>query len=147
MGQLSQAYYESKNNLESIPLVPTIPKEAIIGIAPSQPPTALAVMGTMSFVATKPFKPIPRISSVWLNSLPVQHERFADAMTDFGPSISQVTKYHENGFFVTEFLFKFADCPLRMRVRSPGENPFSGPVYLTKVSTCHHKLLTWAEHY
>jgi hypothetical protein len=34
-----------------------------------------------------------------------------------------------------------------MRVRSPGEDPFSGPVYLTKVSTCHHKLLTWAEHY
>jgi hypothetical protein len=26
MGQLTQAYYESKNNLESTPLVPTIPK-------------------------------------------------------------------------------------------------------------------------
>jgi hypothetical protein len=101
MGHFSQAYYESKNNLESIPLVPTIPKEAIIDIAPSQPPTALAVTGTMSFVATKPFKPIPRISLVWLNSLPVQHERFADAMTDLGPSISQVKKYHVNRFFVT----------------------------------------------
>jgi hypothetical protein len=107
----------------------------------------LAVTGTMSFVATKTFKPIPCISSVWLNSLPVQHERFANAMTDLGPSISQGKKYHENGFFVTEFQCKFADCPLRMRVRSPGEDPFSGPVYLTKVSTCHHKLLTWAEHY
>ncbi len=147
MGQLTQTYYESKNNLESTPLVPTIPKEAIIGIAPSQPPTTLAVTGTMSFVATKPFKPIPRISSVWLNSLPVQHERFADAMTDVGPSISQVKKYHENGFFVTELQCKIADCPRRMRIRSPGEDSFSGPVYLTKVSTCHHKLLTWAEHY
>jgi hypothetical protein len=50
-------------------------------------------------MATKPFKPIPRVSSVWLNSLPVQHERFADAMTDLGPSISQVKKYHVTGFF------------------------------------------------
>jgi hypothetical protein len=131
MGQLTQTYYEWKSNLESTPLVPTIPKEAIIGIAPSQPPTALAVTGTMSFVATKPFKPIPRLSSVWLNSLPVQHERFADAMTDLRPSIFQVKKYHENGFFVTEFQCKFADCPLRMRVRSPGEDSFSGLVYLT----------------
>jgi hypothetical protein len=64
MGQLTQAYYESENNVGSTPLVPTIPKEAIIGIAPSQPPTTLAVTGTMSFVATKPFKPIPHISSV-----------------------------------------------------------------------------------
>jgi hypothetical protein len=128
-------------------LVPTIPKEAIISIAPSQPPTTLAVTGTMSFVATKLFKPIPRISSVWLNSLPVQHESFAYAMTDLGPSISQVKKYHETGFFVTEFQCKFADCPLRMRVQSPGEDPFSGRVYLTKVSTCHHKLLTSVEHY
>jgi hypothetical protein len=34
-----------------------------------------------------------------------------------------------------------------MHVRSPGENPFSGPIYLTKIETCHHKLITWAEHY
>ena len=142
MGQLTQTYYESKNNLESTPLVPTNPKDAIIGIAPSQPPMTLAVTGSMSFVATKPFQPIPRLPSVWLNSLPVQHERFADAMTDVGPSISQVKKYHENGFFVTELQCKFADCPRRMRIRSPGEESFSGPVYLTKVSTCHHKLLT-----
>jgi hypothetical protein len=100
MGHLTQAYYESKNNLESTPLVPTIPKEAIIGIAPSQPPTTLAVTGTMSFVATKRFKPIPRISSVWLNSLPVQHERFADAMTDLGPSISQVKSTMKTDFLL-----------------------------------------------
>jgi hypothetical protein len=68
-------------------------------------------------------------------------------MTDLGSSIFQVEKYHENGFFVTEFQCKVADCPRRMRVQSPGEDPSFGPVYLTKLSTCHHKLLTWPEHY
>jgi hypothetical protein len=53
VGQLTQAYYESANNLECTPLVPTIPKEAIIRSAPSQPPMTLAVMGPMDCVATK----------------------------------------------------------------------------------------------
>jgi hypothetical protein len=57
MGQLTQAYYEPKNNFESTPLVPTIPKEAIIGIAPSQPPTTLAVTGTMISWQPNPLNP------------------------------------------------------------------------------------------
>jgi hypothetical protein len=69
MGQLTQAYYKSKNSLESTPSAPTIPKEVIVGIAPSQPPMTLAMTGSMSFVATKPFQPIPHLLSVWLNSL------------------------------------------------------------------------------
>jgi hypothetical protein len=70
-------------------------------------------------------------------------------MTDLGPSISQAKKNQENGDFVSEFQFQFqfADCRLHMHVQSPGGDPFSGPVYLTKVSTCHHKLPTQAEHY
>jgi hypothetical protein len=147
MGQLTQAYCVTKYNLESTPSVPTIPKEAIIGSAPSQPPITLAVMGPINCLATKPFQPIPHLPSVWLNSLPVQHECFADAKTDLGPSISQVKKYRENCDFVSEFQCKFADCPRRMCVQSLGGDPFSGPVYLTKVSSCHHKLLPWAEHY
>jgi hypothetical protein len=86
MGQLTQAYYESKNYLESTPSVPTISKEA--GLNLSEPPMTLAVTGSMSLVATKAFQPIPCLPLVWLNSLPVQR----DAMTDLGPSIFQGKK-------------------------------------------------------
>jgi hypothetical protein len=53
MGQLTQAYYESKNNVESTPVestpfVPTISKKAIIGSAPPHPRMTLAETGPIS---------------------------------------------------------------------------------------------------
>jgi hypothetical protein len=38
-------------------------------------------------------------------------------------------------------------CPHRMRVQSPGNSPFSGPVTLRRISTCSHLIITWAAHY
>jgi hypothetical protein len=74
----------------------------------------VALKGPMSFVATNPLQPIPHLPSVWLNSLPVEHYKcFVDAMTDLGPSISQVKKYQENGVFVSEIHVehkRFADA-------------------------------------
>jgi hypothetical protein len=34
-----------------------------------------------------------------------------------------------------------------MRVESPGDGPFSGPVYLTAILACSHQVITWEEHY
>jgi hypothetical protein len=34
-----------------------------------------------------------------------------------------------------------------MRVESPGEGPFSGPVYFTTILACSHQVITWEEHY
>jgi hypothetical protein len=157
IGQLTQAYYESKttgNATAHISSPSPLP----------QPPTidnvrgAIVTTASLSF-ASRPsiesvgfripisLQPIPRKSSVWLNSSSLNHERFADAMSELGPAIRQVKKYEENGTFVSEYQCKFLQCRTRMRVRSPGEDPFSGPVTLTKIGICQHRLITWSEHY
>jgi hypothetical protein len=38
-------------------------------------------------------------------------------------------------------------CPHGMRVQSPGDSPFSGPVTLRRISTSSHLIITWAAHY
>ena len=55
-------------------------------------------------------------------------------MSALGPTITQIKKYHENDIFVSEYRCKLKNCLRRMRVHSPGEGPFSGPVYLTFIS-------------
>jgi hypothetical protein len=56
------------------------------------------------FGSSNPFQPIPWISLVWLDGSPIEHECFADAMPEIGPTMRQVKKYEENGTFVSECL-------------------------------------------
>jgi hypothetical protein len=73
----------------------------------------------------------------------IEHEPFADAMSELGTNITQIKKFAENGTFVSpnisvNFKNTFAVCVCGF----PEENPFSGPIYLTKIRTCHHKSFT-----
>ena len=151
VGKLTQAYFESKHNLESSFGIPDSNiKPTIINRNNSlslNEQTSHVVVRSCELRSIQPEPPTRRTSQVWLNLPHVQYERLGDAMSALGPTITQIKKYHENDIFVSEYRCKLKNCLRRMRVHSPGEGPFSGPVYLTFIGVCSHQAITWTDHY
>jgi hypothetical protein len=155
-GQLTQAYFESKHKFESSFAVPNSKFEPTTTISKPKPSiveptrhTMLCVPGSTLY-SGNPHHPAPlcRITpKVWMNLPHVEYERLGDAMSALGPTIVQVKKSNENGTFITEYKCKLPNCKHRMRVESPGDGPFSGPVLLTTILSCSHEVITWEEHY
>jgi hypothetical protein len=135
-GQLIQAYFESKHKLESSFYLPNGKLEPTTSIIKPKPSVAeptshsiLRVPGSKIYSGI-PHHPDPsrQTSPVWLNVPPVEYARLADCMSALGPDILQVKKSNENCTSITEYECKLPNSKHRMRVESPGEGPFSGPV-------------------
>jgi hypothetical protein len=155
VGQLTQAYFESKHKLESSfdlpntkfePAVPSSKPQSSIGESTSHN-MLRAPASKIHPGITHHSDPTHQTAPVWFNQLHVEFERLGDAMLVLGPTILHVKKYTNKGKCITEYKFRFPNCKRRMRVVSPGDGPFSGPAYLTTLLACSHKIISWAEHY
>ncbi len=103
IGQLTQAYYESKTTghvtahiSSPSPLPQPPPIDSFRGAIVTNAILSFAScpsIESLHFGTPISLQPIPRKSSVWLNSSSLNHERFADTMSELGPAIRQVKKY------------------------------------------------------
>jgi hypothetical protein len=154
-GQLTQAYFESKHQLESSFDLPNTKFEPTV--PSSKPQSSIAESTSHNMLRAPASKIHPGITHhsdptcqttpVWSNQPHVEFERLGDAMLALGPTILHVKKSTNKGKCITEYKCRFPNCKRRMRVVSPGDGPFSGPAYLTTLLACSHKEISWAEHY
>jgi hypothetical protein len=157
VGQLTQAYFESKHDLESSFLEQKCTHESTIPASnhksgvpvPTFDVIKRASRSSLKSVLAHNCPRIPRKSKTWSHCPPIQYERLGDALAFLGPTITQVKMDIdvENSLFLFEYRCKMPKCPHQMRVQSPGDSPFSGPVTLRRISTCSHLIITWAAHY
>ena len=96
VGKLTQAYFESKHNLESSFGIPDSNiKPTIINRNNSlslNEQTSHVVVRSCDTRSIQPDPRTRRISQVWLNLPHVQYERLGDAMSALGPTITQIKK-------------------------------------------------------
>ena len=98
VGQLTQAYFESKHDLQSSFLVQNRTHELTIpasnhksGVpAPTFDVVKHASRPSLKSVVAHNCPPIPRKSKVWSHCPPIQYERLGDALAFLGPTITQV---------------------------------------------------------
>jgi hypothetical protein len=150
VGQLIQAYFESKHDLESSFLEQNCTHESAIPASNHKSGAPVPTFDVIKRALSRSsFKSLVAHNCPYLGRVKSGPTIHPYALTFLGPTITQIKTDLdvESSLFLFEYRCKMLKCPRQMWVQSPGDSPFSGPVTLRRISTCSRLIITWAAHY